>query len=134
MRAAPLAADGAGSVILEVSDVTLSRGAVANVGLYLNAPAGAVGEQLEKFLVGTVSTFSVLPEGVTMDHANHEAETTPPKYTFDVTRLVADLQKQGLWTGDLKLTSKEVAGSLGGATLKLGNVELVEITEGPARQ
>jgi tyrosinase len=134
MMAAPLAADGARSVILEVSDVTLSRGAVANVGLYLNAPAGAVGEQLEKFLVGTVSTFSVLPEGVSMDHANHEAEATPPKYSFDVTRLVADLQKQGLWTDDLKLTSKEVAGSLGGATLKLGNVELVEITEGPARE
>lgn len=119
---------GRRTISMEVSDVTLSQGAVANVGLYLNAPAGASGEQLEKFFVGTVSTFSLLPEGIAMDHGTHEAKERPPKFVFNVTRLVDDLEKQGLWSGEPKLTTKEIVGSLGGATLKLGNVKLVETT------
>ena len=87
-----------------------------------------------KHFVGTLSTFTLLPEGVAMDHSNHEAAGTPPKYVFDVTRLFSDLKKQGLGTGELKLTSKELSGSIGDAMLKLGDVKLIETISGPAKQ
>jgi tyrosinase len=118
---------------LEVSDVTLTRRSVANVGLYLNPPTNATSEQLRKYLVGSLPTFSLPPEGVKMDHADHVAGP-PPTYSFDVTRIVTDLRDQGLWTDELKLVTKEITGSLGDAAIKLGKVELIETSATGTRQ
>ena len=123
-----------GRITLEVSSITLNKRSAANVGLYLNAPAGATDEQLKEHLVGTVSTFFLLPKGVQMDHGGKDHGGKPPTYVFDVTELVGRLRQKGLWTGKFELTSKETTGSLGGAAINLGDVQVVETTAGPPRQ
>lgn len=125
--AAPLAPESSRRIRLEISEISLDKRVVANVGLYLNPPADAKGEELRKYLIGTVPTFSILPTAKKGDHAGHGEEGAPAVLTFDVTRAVVELQKQGLWKGEPQLVTKEVVGSLGGATLELGKVELVEI-------
>ncbi|HEY7299739.1 MAG TPA: tyrosinase family protein [Xanthobacteraceae bacterium] len=126
-----LTAAGNRRVKLEISNVTLDRRAVANIALYLNAPADAKGEALRKYEVGVLSTFSILP-GPTDLHAAHAPSGPPNVLSFDVTRLLTELQREGRWPDQLRLTTMEITGSLAGAELRLGKVELVETsTSGP---
>jgi tyrosinase len=105
--------------------VSLDRRAIANVGLYLNAPADATGEALRKYEVGIISTFSILP-GPPAAHAAHAPSGPPNVLSFDVTALLAQLQRENRWRGDFNLTTMEVTGSLAGAVLRFGKVELVQ--------
>jgi tyrosinase len=100
-------------IMMEISGVALDKKVAANVGLYLNAPASA-------------GTFALLPGISADDHSMHGESDGPIVRRFDVTNLVADLQSRGLWTGEIKLSTKEIDGSLGDATLAVGRVELKE--------
>jgi hypothetical protein len=112
----------------------VARGAEANVALYLNPPSNAPAELLRNHLVGVLSTFAIFPTPTNADHGGHGGDGPPAVYSFDVTRLIADLQNRGLWTGELKLASQEITGVLGEASLKLGKVELVETSAGGTQQ
>jgi tyrosinase len=127
LGATSLTPGGTRRLKLEISEVTLDRRAVANVALYLNAPPDATGETLRKYEVGMLSTFGILP-GPSAAHAGHgsAAGDPPDVQSFDVTELVAELQREGRWTGEPRLTTAEITGSLGRAVLRIGKVELVE--------
>jgi tyrosinase len=125
LDAASLAADGTRRIKLEISDVTLDRRAAAEIGLYVNAPADATGETLRKYEVGILSTFGILP-GAGPTHAGHAADGPPNVQSFDVTDVVVQLQREGRWSGEPRLTTVEITGSLGNSVLRLGKVELIE--------
>lgn len=123
----PVAPDGPRRFRLELSEVALDRRAVASVALYLNAPADAIGEALRKYEVGVISTFGMMP-GPGAPHADHTSSRVANVLSFDVTEVIAELQREGRWTGEPRLTTAEIDGSLGDAVLTLGRVELVVTT------
>jgi len=125
LNTAPLAAAGARRIKLEISEVSIDKRAVANIALYLNAPPDAQGEALRQYEIGILSTFSILP-GSDMAHARHGPAGPPDVLSFDITRLVTELQREQRWTSEPRLTTAEITGSLGSAVLRLGKVELVE--------
>ncbi|MER8499377.1 tyrosinase family protein [Mesorhizobium sp. M1142] len=130
----PLVEGGAKSSKIEISDISIDRQVEANVDLYLNVPNEGDSNKIDEFLIGTISTFSLLPIASGGGHDGHGMDGPPNILSFDVTSLVAKLQKEGLWDGRLNLTTKESIGSLDGASLTLGKVELVEISAGLPQQ
>jgi len=83
-----------GKVFLQISGISAKEPPVFVYGVYLNFPAGELSaEQKRKYFAGTVDFFGQIGRGK-IDHGHAGDSFTE---TFDVTTLVAELQKEKRW-------------------------------------
>jgi hypothetical protein len=95
-KAMAIPSNSTGKVFLQISGISAKEAPAFVYGIYLNLPSGALSaEQKRKYYAGTVDFFGKTARDK-KDHA-HDADGTSFNETFDVTALIAVLQKEKLW-------------------------------------